>query len=281
MPSLLDRRAVLLSLTMAAFFRPSKAFSLSKCSPYKDENIDGLINGFGFRVGPQDRRHDMVALVAPWCPICLSLLEDARQGILPYNLHAIPCEPANKGDDIRIAESCFAVDDDSTLGFHSRARLPKRTLSAEEVSFVNQVQKLTMEIVLDYAARFQSSVPNGFPIMYTAYPDGFWAASGYKRDVYLAGVKNNSSTNLSASFLTTNQLRNALKRIPKKRTYRLLNPNSRFRIFPSDHALTGSCFDPPLGFEADYEVLIDGRRWLALDLGGQSSFIAASEVEEA
>lgn len=280
MQSLVNRRTMVLSLAAAVFFRPSEGLAFSSCSPYKDENIAGLMSGFGFSVGPQDREHVMVALVAPWCPICLSLLDDARQGILPYNLFAIPCEPANAGDDIRIAEACFAMDDASTLAFHSRAKLPKRSLTTDEVRFVNEAQKLAKSIVLGYAERFQNVAPNGFPTIYTAYPDGFWAASGYKRDVYVSGVKNTEPFRLKSSFATLNQLREAMKRIPNRNTYRLLEPDSRLRIFPADNALPASCFDPPLGFEADYEVLVDGKRWLALDAGHHSSFIAASEVKE-
>ncbi|MBR0556454.1 hypothetical protein J5J10_12260 [Ciceribacter sp. L1K23] len=218
----------------------------------------------------------MIALVAPWCPNCVRLMEDARHGELPYNLFAIPTEPANDTDRLRIAEACFAETDEEKAFFHSRSKLPKRTLTFEQIEFINRVQLETLHIIFAYAKRFQSDPPKGFPTIYTAYSDGFWAGSGYVSDLYRKHVKRSAKSELRPNFINTATLAQMMETSQNKKTYRLKNSETRFRLLPRSDTLTAMCSAPPNGFEADFQITVDGKTFVGLTVGNSYLNIAST-----
>lgn len=270
-------RRTFLATAAASFAAP--AFSFDQCNVMKGAHMAGLTSGFGFDVGPQDREIDVVAMVAPWCGYCRTLMHDAIAGVLPFNVKFVPTQALDAIDRTRVAEVLFAPEKQKAEIFHDRTLSPKPSLGADRIAFINNVQEMTLDILKDWRGRFQDGPMNGTPAIVYPYDDGNWIFTGYERNRILENAGSLVPYKVPNRFAGREIVDLALSSEPIKGVVAARNANAALRLLPIEGALPFNCVEARVGFDADY-VIDDGtQRWFVLQLASTRLFASEREFE--
>lgn len=270
------RRREFLGVVAAGVLGGSKkASAFANCGPrpgnmgpiYTEELWAGLQRTLWVPWGPQDREATVYALVAPWCPFCTQLTNDALNGKLAYNVRAIPCEPRSFADRLRIFNVSTQPGRDTVADFHNRRPLQNtRVADTNFFNIVINLQQYTLWSVSSYIQSiYQATNSLGFPTLIIGDSEGApYVMSGYGATVAptiasKVWPKEVSARNVGvdtvARFASYRSER--LDVVPKENA-----SDVRFRVLPFDDALPTECANNSVYFKCDGEVVVDGDEWL-------------------
>lgn len=289
----LTRRSALtlLGASAASTAMPRSVHAFYKCVSsdiWISEVLDGLAASLWQPLGPQDRDGVLYVMVAPWCPICRRLIQDAEAGLVPVSLRGMPGEAMSAFDQLRVADVLLGDPQGRWSRFIDRSGRPRVSNVVSRVAPLINEHQLRMALSLKslYNELLGNQDPLGVPTLagLGATRDGENFAlihSGYGPETFETlrpYIDNNWNDG------RTNSLERMMAFQPRKGDEFLISPtspNSRIRIAPHPLAMPYLCPVAGLEYKAYQEHVVEnGETWFVLHLSdGHHVFAKAGDFQ--
>lgn len=285
---MIDRRQLLVGAAATAAC-PKASLAFENCSsPARALHQQGVEHALWFPIGPQDRDIVVYALVAPWCPNCRALSNDARAGKLPFSVRGIPVDPSDHVDRMKIATVLEAYSRGEVLDFFRRAwRPPSSQLNDWETDVLLGVQHTALFSNDNFYSRYPNLIRATPQMMgkldYSSAP-GFGLFSGYARDhpsfrQWIGRLRAYPTSEWGRGWSAYRAICETFKAFPSP-TILYANVPMTWKNMPMHEAATVFCRERDGGYKFDGSVRFEGSRWAAGRVAGNPGFSIFADMSQ-
>lgn len=285
----MKRRALLQTAAISPFLMTaSSASAFLSCGPDPDDNgpiyegelLSGLEHTFWVPIGPQNRKATVYAVVAPWCPFCTRMTTDALAGKLDVNIRAIPSEPRNFSDKLKIYDLVTKGDSAAIKQFHDRRPATNTRVSDPQLfDVIIGIQQHTQWSVQEWTKAIAAPKNVGFPMVILKSSQGgadvqlsFGYSPGVARDLTKVAepiAHSPRPVDLSVAEKIRDFRPGSFRVLPKFE-------HSTLRILPIAKAMPSECTKSGFSYGMKGTLTIDGADWYVTRVGNQGVVFASS-----
>lgn len=269
-------------------FVPGRVDAFEECGNILISDVwKGLEAMFSVPCGPQDREELIYAFVAPWCPFCAQMKEDAMAGRIPARLRMIPTEPRDTFDRRRIVDLVESGGGDGIGRFFNRRELPPpSSLGSDEQNAINHTQLAAQHAMRRVYGKV--GVQSGFPMWMTYSRKSAWLNA---ETMYFSGGWLHDPSQIAENLDivphpdpgTTPQWQAMRDAIKTKRPFHgkafARQNDVKARVLPMDTAMPMFCYQKGNGHGYTHTVTSQGRDWLGLPMGDGAVYVDASQMD--
>lgn len=278
-------RRILIAGSMLSLM-PRIGHSFENCGPIKvyEQQIarDALENSFWFPLGEQNHERTVYVLMAPWCPFCRMMKDDAIEGRLKFNIRVMPTEPTSYAERQKIAAAVLRQSDDTALAFFDRRPGEEDYgIDRGEMTFVVNQQKVLMDNIIRFQNQFAGGIPTGFPSTFGDFSEeagGFQSIAGYNEEIREFLNSNLIYAPVKSSSDAFGTYQSVIKKSDENLFAEARNEISYLRSLPLTNSFPVNCVAAATGFRMNGMVTHSNRRFAYSEFSpGMYSF--ASEEE--